>query len=232
MTRVSKLLAISGLLLFVSACQSGPDNPSIPSGADAYASIPEFADNSAQESGIMAPGDVLSIAVLQEPELSLERVAVDVSGTIQMPLLGEVMAAGLTPREFTRELTDRLGARYLRHPELTVNVIERAERTITVEGEVERPGIFAVKPGITLLGALALAQSPSEFAKQDAIFVFRKVGGQRYGARFNLNELRNGLAPNPEILPGDTVVVGYSNSKSAFRDFLRATPLLNVFTLF
>ncbi|MDZ4307495.1 polysaccharide biosynthesis/export family protein [Allopontixanthobacter sp.] len=232
MKAVLNLLAASGLALGVSACQSGPDNPSIPSGIAAYDAIPEKADNSAQVSGVMAPGDVLSISILQEPELRLEKVAIDDGGTIQMPLLGEVMVAGLTPAEFARELTDRLGARYLRNPQLTVNVIERAARTVTVEGEVDRPGIFAVKPGITLLGALALAESPSELARDDSIFVFRQVDGKRYGARFDLRELRNGLAPDPEILPGDTVVVGFSNSKSAFRDFLRATPLLNIFTVF
>lgn len=232
MKRDLSLLVAGGLALLVSACQSGPDNPSIPSGADAYTAIPEYAESRAQTSGALVPGDVLSIIVLQEPELSLERVAVDDAGTIQMPLLGEMAAAGRTPREFTRQLTDQLGARYLRNPQVTVNVIERTARTITVEGEVERPGIFAVKPGITLLGALALAQSPSEFAREDSIFVFREVDGQRYGARFDLRELRNGLAPDPEILPGDIVVVGFSSSKSAFRDFLRATPLLNVFTLF
>ena len=191
-----------------------------------------MAENRAQETGVMAPGDLLSILVLQEPQLSLDKVAVDDAGTIQMPLLGEVRAAGLTPGEFTQELTRRLAAKYLRNPQLTVNVIERVERTITVEGEVKRAGIYSVKPGITLLGALAMAQSPSELARQDAIFVFRRTGGQRYGARFDLRQLRTGLVPDPEILPGDTIVVGFSDSKSAFRDFLRATPLLNVFTLF
>lgn len=232
MKRVLSLLTGGVLVILVSACQSVPDNPAIPSGMAAYDAIPEMAGNRAQETGVMVPGDLLSIIVLQEPELSLEKVAVDDAGTIQMPLLGEVVAAGRTPGEFTRELTRRLGAKYLRNPQLTVNVIERAPRTITVEGEVERPGIFAVKPGTTLLGALAMAQSPSELARQDAIFVFRRVDGQRFGARFDLRELRTGLAPDPEILPGDTVVVGFSDSKSAFRDFLRATPLLNVFTLF
>lgn len=224
---------IGGMLaISVAACQSAPHNPAIPSGMAAYDAIPERAENRAQESGVMVPGDQLSILVMQEPELSLGKVAVDDAGTIQMPLLGEVIAAGLTPGELGRELTRRLGARYLRNPQLTVNVIERAPRTITVEGEVERPGMFAVKPGVTLLGALALAQSPTELARQDAIFVFRRIEGQRHGARFDLRELRTGLVPDPEVLPGDTIVVGFSNSRSAFRDFLRATPILNVFTVF
>lgn len=232
MKHLLNLAAIGALAVSVSACQSAPDNPSIPSGLAAYGAIPEDADNHAQESGVLAPGDLMSIIVLQEPGLSLERVAVDDAGTVQMPLLGEVVAAGRTPGEFTAELTRLLGARYLRSPQLTVNVIERAPRTITVEGEVERPGMFPVRPGTTLLGALALAQSPSELARQDAIFVFRRIDGQRFGARFDLRQLRSGLVPDPEILPGDTVVVGFSGSKSAFRDFLRATPLLNIFTLF
>ena len=62
--------------------------------------------------------------------------------------------------------------------------------------------------------------------------VFRTVNGQRMGAVFDLQQIRTGAAPDPQILDGDTIVVGYSAVKGAFRDFLAASALLNLFTVF
>ncbi len=225
-------MVITGGALLLSACQTTADNPAIPSGQDAYNTIPIVADGQTKHIGALGPGDVLSINVLREPELSTDRITVSPTGMIQMPLVGEILVEGLTTGELNDLLTSRLGARYLRDPRIAVNLVERRARTITVEGEVQKPGIFPVADDISLLGALALAESPTEFAKADEIFVFRTVDGQQTGARFDLRQLRSGLAPDPQILPGDVVVVGYSSQRSAFQDFLRATPLLNIFTVF
>ncbi len=232
MTREGNLLIFLGSIVALGGCQSMPDNPAVPTGIAAYDNIPVQAGNDDQQTGVLVAGDALAIKVLREPDLSFDRVVVDESGSIQMPLIGSVTVAGLTPAGVAQELTNRLGARYLRGPQISVNVVERVGRTVTVEGEVERPGIFAIAPDTTLLGALALAQSPTQLAKRDSIFVFRQVDGRRLGARFDLGQLRSGLVPDPQILPGDTIVVGFSASKSAFQDFLRATPLLNIFTFF
>ncbi|WP_114521332.1 polysaccharide biosynthesis/export family protein [Altererythrobacter sp. ZODW24] len=225
-------MVVLGGALLLSACQSTADNPAIPTGQDAYSAIPIVAETEPGSLGALGPGDVLSIDVLREPELSTDRITVDPTGKIEMPLVGEVLVTGLTTGELNDLLTNRLGARYLRDPRIAVNLVERRAQTITVEGEVQKPGIFPVTGEISLLGALALAESPTELAKADEIFVFRKVDGAQMGARFDLRQLRSGLAPDPQILPGDVVVVGFSSQRSAFQDFLRATPLLNIFTVF
>ncbi len=51
-------------------------------------------------------------------------------------------------------------------------------------------------------------------------------------AVFDLKQIRAGQAPDPQIIDGDIVVVGFSSVKGAFRDFLQAAPLLNVFSYF
>ena len=104
--------------------------------------------------------------------------------------------------------------------------------SIAVEGQVKAPGVFPVGPNETLLTSLARAGSPGQTAKLDEVVVFRTVNGQRMGAVFDLQQIRTGAAADPQILDGDTIVVGYSAVKGAFRDFLAASPLLNLFTVF
>lgn len=73
-------------------------------------------NNSAYEIG---PQDVLDISVFKVPELS-KSVQVADTGTINLPLLGEVVADGRTARQLERELTAQLGAKYLQNPQVTV----------------------------------------------------------------------------------------------------------------
>lgn len=203
----------------------------LPAGAQAYATIPEVARTEA-EAQRLRPGDRLSIRVYGEPELTSEQYRVDAAGYLQFPLVGELIAAGLSPEELRRELTRRLGARYIRDPQIAVAVAEGAKSRFAVEGQVEQPGVYETAPDTTLLSALAQARSPSKTAKLDEVLVFRVVNGQRMGARFDLRDIRAGVAADPQILPGDTIVVGFSEVKGAFRDFLQAAPLISIFTLF
>jgi len=156
---------------------------------------------------------------------------VDDKGYIQFPLLGEVIVAGQTPHAFALDLQRRLSARYVRDASVIVTVLERLQSTFTVEGEVNGPGIYPVSSSSTLLSAMALSKSPTRTAKTDEILIYRNIDGQRSGGRFNLNDIRRGRASDPQILPGDTIIVLSSATKSAWRDLLQALPLLNAFTL-
>ena len=62
------------------------------------------------------------------------------------------------------------------------------------------------------------------------IGMFRHINGERFGARFDLARIRAGRDPDPQILPGDVVVVGYSPMRQLYLDVLKAAPLFNVFT--
>ena len=105
-------------------------------------------------------------------------------------------------------------------------------RSVTVEGQVGAPGVFALGRNDTLLSSLARAGSPTQLAKLNEVMVFRTVNGQRMGAVFDIGKIRVGAAPDPQIVDGDVVVVGYSALRGAFRDFLSVTPLINLFTVF
>jgi polysaccharide biosynthesis/export protein len=181
----------------------------------------------------IGPLDVLAINVFQEPELTFEKIEVDAGGSLDFPLIGSVQAAGRTASELSDVIAERLNAQYLRNAQVTVRVSSSVSQNITVEGNVVEPGVYEIPGGsTTLLQAIARAKSPTRTAKTSEIAVFRMVEGQRMGAVFDLNEIRQGRAPDPELRGGDVVVVGFSAAKGAFRDFLTAAPLFNIFTRF
>lgn len=216
-------------LALLGGCASAGQSP-MPAGAEAYQAIPEHADVM-RASEAIHPGDRLSIRVFGEPELSADNYVVDGGGFVQVPLVGAVIAAGQTASEFSAELQRRLGARFLRDPSVAVSVTERPMATFAVEGAVVTPGIYPATASTTLLSALAQAKSPTKTAKTDDVLVFRQINGQRAGGRFNIDDIRRGRAPDPQIIAGDTVVVVNSAAKSTWQDVLAALPVLNTFLL-
>ena len=216
------------LAVVLGGCQTA-----LPHGTAAYALVPPSpAGVAAPVARALQPGDTIAVQVYREPGLGGDKLVLDEVGEVQLPLLGEVAAAGHTPGELARLIEARLGARYLRDPQVTVALVETAVHAVTVEGQVKAPGVFPVSRGETLLSSIARAGSPVQTARLREVVVFRTVNGQRTGAVFDLVAIRTGQAPDPQILDGDTVVVGFSAVKGAYRDFLAAAPLLGLFTVF
>jgi polysaccharide biosynthesis/export protein len=220
------LAALSGLAPAPLVAQNSP----LPSGDAAYEVIPVKAMDELVAQRIR-PGDKLAIRVFGEPELSRSDYVVESSGFVQVPLVGQVIAGGVTPEELRTELTRRLGARLIRDPQVSVTVAERAKARFAVEGQVEDPGVYEADDTTTLLAALAQAGSPSRVARHNEVMVFRVLDGRRMGARFDIDQIRSGRADDPQIIGGDTVVVGYSRSKGFWRDVRETAPLLNLFYL-
>jgi len=180
----------------------------------------------------IGPADVLQITTFNEPGLSFEEVPVDADGGFSFPFLGRIEAGGMTPTELENSIKNNLDSRYTRDAQVTVFVKTAASQIFSVEGDVNKPGSFQYAGQTTLLNAIARAGSPTETAKLDEVVVFRFVDNARYGAVFNLADIREGRVPDPEIYAGDTVVVGYSAVKKGWQQFLGLAPLLNVFTRF
>jgi polysaccharide biosynthesis/export protein len=199
----------------------------VPAGAAAYDAIPSMARGIKQ--GAIQPGDRLNIRVLGEPDLTSDQYWVDGSGMVQVPLAGNLIAGGHTTDELRQEITARLGTRFVRDPAVAVSIVQHATSSVTVEGEVQKAGRFEASPNLTLIGALALAQSTTRDAKLNEVYVFRELNGQHLAARFDLHAIRQGRAQDPQIIAGDVVVVGRSAVKGTWHDLLQAAPLLNIF---
>lgn len=195
-----------------------------PRDAAAYAVIP-----AAPAVGMdyrIAPDDVLRVQIYHEPGLSLEDAEVTAAGMVRMPLIGDVPVAGLSVSEASDVIAGRLGERYLVSPQVTVFVKKAVSRRITVDGEVREPGLYPIEGRIGLLQALALAKGPRRLASLKQIIVVRQTEGQRKAASFDLNAIRRGEASDPEILPGDTIIVGLSRAKAILGGTLLALPAL------
>jgi polysaccharide export outer membrane protein len=227
-----RLLAALLGALALAACQPSLKSQ-LPVGQAAYQTINATTQAVAPSGAyLLRPGDRIAISVYQEPELTQPEVALDESGTISVPLIGEVHAAGRSTADLAHEIQLAYGRRYLRDPQVNVSLKEARARTYSVEGEVAKPGQFVFEPGNTLLTAVAVAGSPTSQAKLDEVLVFRTVNGQRMGGRFDLTQIRSGREPDPQILPGDVIVVGFSAVRGTFRDILQAAPLVGLFTVF
>ena len=224
--------AVLGLLA-LAGCQQPPLKSQLPVGAAAYQSINATAQPVASTGPyLLRSGDHLAVNVYQEPELSQPDIAVDEAGTVSLPLIGAVHAAGRSTADVAAEIQRDYGTRYLRDPKVNVALKESRARTYSVEGQVTKPGQFEYQPGNTLLTAIAMAGSPSETATLDEVLVFRTVNGQRMGGRFDLTAIRAGRSPDPQILPGVVVVVGFSQVRGLYRDFIQTVPVLGFFRIF
>ena len=174
----------------------------------------------------VGPLDRLVIDVFGVEELSEREVQVDASGRISFPLAGVVDVAGLTPGEVEAELTRRLASAYVRDPQVTVNLKETVSQVVTIDGQVEKPGVYPVVGQMSLMRAIAKAEGTGEFSRLDDVVVFRTVQGQRYAALYDLKAIRRGAYADPEIFAGDVVMVGESRSRRLFKDLLATVPLL------
>jgi polysaccharide export outer membrane protein len=174
----------------------------------------------------IGPSDRLTIDVFGVPELVRE-VQVDAAGRLAFPLIGVIDASGMTPGELAVEIQDRLRGNYVRDPQVTVNLKETTNQLVTVDGQVNRPGMYPVTGRMTLIRAVAAAGSTGEFARLDDVVVMREVGGQTYLGLYNLGAIRRGNYEDPEIFPNDVVVVGDSKQRRLFRDLLQVVPLLS-----
>lgn len=173
----------------------------------------------------IGPFDKLGVSVFGVPELS-QTVQVDASGRISLPLAGAIDASGKTPDELATEIAARLGGRYVRNPQVTVNLEETVSQVVTIDGQVREPGLYPVVGRMTLMRAIATAKGTTEFARLQDVVVFRTVGQREMVALYNLQAIRRGLYPDPELFASDIVVVGDSPARRLFQTVLQAAPLL------
>ena len=179
----------------------------------------------------IAPMDMLTVKVFKSEDLTGD-YQVDLAGNISLPLVGEVPAANLTTAQLDQELTKVLGQKYFEHPDVAVGIKASTRRSVTVDGAVKQAGTFPISGSTSLMQAVALAGGTTEDANVRRIAVFRTISGQRQAAAFDLAAIRHGQAQDPQVYPGDIVIVDGSAIKEGFKRFTQAFPLFSVFRPF
>ncbi len=181
--RRAVLQAALGLSVLPAACALPPDGlPPIP---DADTGL-----------YVLGPGDqVRVITVGEEAVTGLFRI--DADGTVDLPLLGQVHATGLTAAELAHAIAEALHTRRLyRDPSVSVEVA--SYRTLAVIGEVNRPGQYPYQPGMNVVLAVASAGGFTYRAVDDRFTVRRSIGGK---------PVLGSAGPQTRLLPGDELTV-------------------------
>ncbi len=155
----------------------------------------------------LAPGDVIDIKFLYNPELNAEqRVRPD--GNITLQLVGDVKVQGKDPESLQQEL-NRLYAPQLRKPSVEVTVKTLRNNKVYVNGEVNKPGDIEIPGRLTCLEAIGQAGGfKSTTAEIRNVVVVRSRGGKHYGTVINFEDVLEGKVTRPFYLrPGDVVYV-------------------------
>jgi polysaccharide biosynthesis/export protein len=173
------------------------------------------------EQHLLGPFDKVIVDVQAFEELRAREIQIDASGRFALPWVGAVEAAGLSIPELEELLVQRLRAAHLRNPQVAVNLGEARSRMITVDGQVNKPGLYSVLGRTTLLQGIALAGGTTEFSNSELIVIFRDVGNQRMAAVYDINRIRLGMDKDPEIYPNDIIMIDDNKARRLFGDILR-----------
>jgi polysaccharide export outer membrane protein len=186
------------LLLLVLALTAFPE-------AQAPQTSPEY---------LVGPQDRLSITVVDEPTLT-KVITVGSDGTFDYPFIGLVKAGGLKLRAIQQDITARLGEKYLRNPQVSIEVESYRSQVVYVWGQVRAPGAVTLMGNISLTEALAKAGSPTPDAGS-YIEINRRpradadalpAGAKPPAERISMSDLQSGRAQNIFLADGDTVFV-------------------------
>lgn len=179
----------------------------------------------ADRPALIGPLDTIEVDVFGIPDLGRE-MQVDASGRIAMPLAGTIDARGKTAAELAGAIQNALRVRYVRNPQVTVNIKSSVSQVVTIDGQVAEPGLYPVTNQMTLMRVVASAKGLSEFARQEDVVILRTVGGRRMAGLYNLAQIRRGAYTDPPIYANDVIMVGDSPQRRLFRDFVSLSPLL------
>lgn len=156
---------------------------------------------------VIGPDDLLSVVFWRDKDMSAE-VVVRPDGKISLPLLNDVVAAGLTPEQLRVQITEAAG-KLLAEPSATVVVKEIHSRKVYITGNVGKPGTYPLSGDMTVLQLIALAGGLAEYADAKNIVIMRTEGGQAQSFKFNYKDVvkQKNVQQNILLKPGDTVVV-------------------------
>lgn len=180
----------------------------------------------------IGPSDLIEISVFQVPELS-KTVRVGARGTLSLPLIGHVQASGLTSQELETLIARKLQESYLQDPQVSVFIKEFISQRVTVEGNVNKAGVFPISGKTTLLQAIALAGGLDKLANDEGIKIFRdRKDGTREILTYDLGPIRKGLTQDPVLSTNDVIVVDKSAGRSLLKNVTDTLRDISIFGLF
>ena len=165
------------------------------------------ADTSTATNYTLRAGDNLHVSVWKEDELD-RHVLILPDGTIDFPLIGSVTASGLTPTQLKESITQKLQP--FIPAAVSVVVKDTSGNTVSVIGQVARPGDIIMNHALNVMQALSQAGGPTPYADEDSIVILRKgPDNKQVSLHFDYTAVTRGrhLDENINLQPGDVIVV-------------------------
>lgn len=161
----------------------------------------------------LGPDDVVTISVWNAKEVSGD-VVVRPDGKITLPVGNDIVASGLTVDELKEKVTAELKRGFYEDPTVSIQVKAINSRFVTITGNIGKPGRYALTGPMTVLQLISSAGGLTEFANQKNILLIsatlKAKDGQPMTIKINYKELSEGKNPsknNPELRPGDQIIV-------------------------
>jgi polysaccharide export outer membrane protein len=159
---------------------------------------------------LIGPLDALEVFVWRAPELST-KVTVRPDGRISTPLVEDMVAAGKTPTQLSKDL-ERTLSQYVKSPQVSVivsNFTSTFDQQVRVLGQAQKPIALPYQSGMTVLDVMVAVGGLTEFAAGNKAVLIRGKGENRQSYRLRLdNLLRKGdISANVPVLPGDVILI-------------------------
>ncbi len=122
----------------------------------------------------MGPGDLIEISVFEVEELSKLKLRIPLRGTVTLPLIGQITAAGRSAIELEDDIRTRLQEKYIHDPQVAVFVLEHKSQRISITGSVRRGGVYPITSPLRLADALALSEGLTDDGDH-VIYLIRRV---------------------------------------------------------
>lgn len=154
----------------------------------------------------LGPGDTFDVRVFGEPELTnTYRVGAD--GTIDYPLIGQLRVEGLEPHHAANLIANKLAAKYLKNPQVSVLVKDQPSKKVSIIGQVTKPGTYPFSNNMNVIEAITIAGGFTPISAKDSVTIKRIEGGRESFFEVHVAEISKGKERNVQVRPGDIISV-------------------------
>jgi polysaccharide export outer membrane protein len=173
-----------------------------------------------KESLVIGPGDLVRVQVYDTPELD-QHPRVDDAGNVPLLFAGNVSIAGKTPAEAASVIAAALvKAQLMRHPQVSVTIEQYATQDVSVLGEVNKPGAYAIDTPRSVLDVLSMAGGLNQLADRHIIVRHHRTPGQQ-DTYFAASDASAHVSPDIYVYPGDTVLISKTHFVYVLGDVAR-----------
>lgn len=163
--------------------------------------------SAATENTTLGPGDVFRMEIVGEKDLPKE-YQVGADGTVTFPYIHVMKVAGLEPQEVSQKIRQALiDGSILTDPSVVVSVIEYRSKTVTILGQVQKPGSFPLSPGMTLLQVVSMAGGFTSIAQQSRVNLSRMKDGKAHTVVIDVEAIYEGTSEDIFLQSGDRIYV-------------------------